>query len=111
MAYSSQSLSASDTVYMLLTDRFFDGDPRNNGVLHQEYRPGNLHYYQGGDWVGLTQKLQYIKIWALLQSGSPPHRRMRRIAAAEMRPDTTAIIPRISIAPTRISAQKKNCVR
>ena len=61
MAYSSQSLSASDTVYMLLTDRFFDGDPRNNGVLHQEYRPGNLHYYQGGDWVGLTQKLQYIK--------------------------------------------------
>lgn len=61
MAYSSQSLSASDTVYMLLTDRFFDGDPRNSGVLHQEYRPGNLHYYQGGDWVGLTQKLQYIK--------------------------------------------------
>lgn len=23
--------------------------------------PGDLHYYQGGDWAGLTQKLQYIK--------------------------------------------------
>lgn len=46
---------------MLLTDRFFDGNPNNNGTLGEEYRPGDLHYYQGGDWAGLTQKLQYIK--------------------------------------------------
>lgn len=61
MAYSSQKLDVTDTVYMLMTDRFFDGNPDNNGTLGQEYRPGNLHYYQGGDWAGLRQKLQYIK--------------------------------------------------
>lgn len=61
MGYSASSLSENDTVYMLLTDRFFDGNPNNNGTLGEEYRPGDLHYYQGGDWAGLTQKLQYIK--------------------------------------------------
>lgn len=61
VGYSSQSLNETDTVYMLMTDRFFDGNTANNGVLGEEYRPGNLHYYQGGDWAGLTQKLQYIK--------------------------------------------------
>lgn len=59
--YSASSLSQDDTVYMLMTDRFFDGKASNNGVLGEEYRPGNLHYYQGGDWAGLTQKLPYIK--------------------------------------------------
>lgn len=59
--YSASSLSEDDTVYMLMTDRFFDGNTSNNGTLGEEYRPGNLHYYQGGDWAGLTQKLQYIK--------------------------------------------------
>jgi glycosidase len=61
VGYSSMSLSEDDTVYMLMTDRFFDGNSSNNGTLGEEYRPGNLHYYQGGDWAGLTQKLQYIK--------------------------------------------------
>lgn len=46
---------------MVLTDRFYDGDPSNNGTLGVEYRPGELKYTQGGDWVGLTQKLSYIK--------------------------------------------------
>lgn len=61
MGYSKQSLNERDTVYMLITDRFFDGDSSNNGVLGEEYRPGNLRYYQGGDWAGLRQKLPYIK--------------------------------------------------
>ena len=55
MGYSKQSLNERDTVYMLITDRFFDGDSSNNGVLGEEYRPGNLRYYQGGDWAGLRQ--------------------------------------------------------
>ena len=61
MGYSKQSLNERDTVYMLITDRFFDGDSSNNGVLGEEYRPGTLRYYQGGDWAGLRQKLPYIK--------------------------------------------------
>ena len=61
VSYSSQNLEENDTVYMLMTDRFFDGNSSNNGTFNEEYRPGDLHYYQGGDWAGLTQKLQYIK--------------------------------------------------
>lgn len=46
---------------MVMTDRFFDGNPSNNGRLGREFRPGDLHYYQGGDWAGLKEKLSYIK--------------------------------------------------
>jgi len=50
-----------DVVYMVLTDRFYDGDPSNNGTLGEEYRPGELKYRQGGDWQGLIDKMDYIK--------------------------------------------------
>lgn len=59
--YSASSLNEGDIVYMIMTDRFFDGNAANNGTLGEEYRPGDLHYYQGGDWAGLRQKLPYIK--------------------------------------------------
>ncbi|SKA87996.1 hypothetical protein SAMN05443428_10897 [Caloramator quimbayensis] len=39
----------NDIVYMVLTDRFYDGDYSNNGTLGNEYRPGELKYTQGGD--------------------------------------------------------------
>ncbi|WP_457942500.1 alpha-amylase family glycosyl hydrolase [Caproiciproducens sp. LBM24188] len=58
---SSSALNENDIIYMVLTDRFYDGDSSNNGTLNVEYRPGNLKYTQGGDWKGLTQKLDYIK--------------------------------------------------
>ena len=51
----------NDIVYMVLTDRFFDGDASNNGTLDNEYRPGQLKYTQGGDWQGLINKIPYIK--------------------------------------------------
>lgn len=51
----------NDIVYMVLTDRFSDGDSTNNGTQGNEYRPGQLKYTQGGDWQGLINKLQYIK--------------------------------------------------
>lgn len=54
-------LSPSDVVYMVLTDRFFDGDPTNNDLGHTEYRPGNMKFYQGGDWQGLITKMPYLK--------------------------------------------------
>ena len=60
-ASSSGVLDENDIIYMVLTDRFYDGDSSNNGTLGVEYRPGELKYTQGGDWVGLTQKLSYIK--------------------------------------------------
>lgn len=61
IGYADWQLSSDDCVYMILTDRFCDGDKDNNGSLGKEYRPGNLHFYQGGDWKGIIQKLDYIK--------------------------------------------------
>lgn len=61
MSAEQQPLNEQDRVYMVVTDRFSDGNPANNGSLGQEYRPGDLHYYQGGDWAGLKDKLPYIK--------------------------------------------------
>ena len=74
---SKHCLTEYDRIYMVITDRFFDGDKRNNGVLGCEYRPGQLHYYQGGDWNGLEQKLDYIKalgftaVWISPRPASP----------------------------------------
>jgi len=52
-----------DIVYMLLTDRFPDGDSTNNdqGEPGGEYQPGNLKFYQGGDWQGIINKMPYLK--------------------------------------------------
>ncbi|WP_313131908.1 alpha-amylase family glycosyl hydrolase [Anaerocolumna sp.] len=58
---NKSALNETDIVYMVLTDRFYDGNPANNGTLNAEYRPGELKYTQGGDWVGLKSKLNYIK--------------------------------------------------
>ncbi|RUS46702.1 alpha-amylase family glycosyl hydrolase [Cohnella sp. AR92] len=58
---STSVLSEDDIVYMILTDRFYDGDSSNNGTLGNEYRPGQLKYTQGGDWQGIIDKMSYIK--------------------------------------------------
>lgn len=52
-----------DVVYMLLTDRFPDGDPSNSdlGDPGGEYQPGNLKWFQGGDWQGVINSIDYIK--------------------------------------------------
>ena len=57
VSYSSQNLEENDTVYMLMTDRFFDGNSSNNGTFNEEYRPGDLHYYQGGEVLTGVNKL------------------------------------------------------
>jgi hypothetical protein len=59
-AVTTQSqLDNDDIIYMVLTDRFYDGDSTNNGTLNAEYRPGELKYTQGGDWQGIIDKMQY----------------------------------------------------
>jgi alpha-amylase len=49
------------TVYFAVTDRFFDGDPANNGSYG---RTGDgaqeIGTWHGGDLAGLTQKLDYL---------------------------------------------------
>ncbi len=69
-----------ETIYLALTDRFADGDADNNDIYGDEYRPGDLKYYQGGDFKGLMDNLDYIKgmgftaIWITPPVMQPPGR-------------------------------------
>ncbi|MBT2644600.1 pullulanase [Bacillus sp. ISL-41] len=48
-------------IYFMLTDRFFDGDSTNNDPYNQNYEEKNDRgTYQGGDFKGITQKLDYL---------------------------------------------------
>ncbi|MGV2939657.1 pullulanase [Mesobacillus sp. LC4] len=48
-------------IYFMLTDRFFDGDDTNNDPYNQNYDAKNDRgTYQGGDFKGITQKLDYL---------------------------------------------------
>ncbi len=47
-------------VYFVVTDRFADGDPRNNDQGAGEYGPGK-EQFNGGDLAGLTARLDYIR--------------------------------------------------
>lgn len=56
----TSALSEGDVIYQVLVDRFSDGDPSNNNLGDSAYRPNDLGFYHGGDWKGLTNKLDYI---------------------------------------------------
>ena len=45
----------NESIYFVVTDRFADGDPGNNNIYGDEYQPGNMKYYQGGDFKGYTE--------------------------------------------------------
>lgn len=49
-------------IYFLLTDRFHDGNEENNDAYGVgDYDPDGPSSYHGGDFAGLTKKLDYIK--------------------------------------------------
>lgn len=48
-------------IYFVVTDRFNDGDPRNNDQGAGEYDPADGRKYSGGDLQGIRQKLAYIQ--------------------------------------------------
>lgn len=45
------------SIYFVMTDRFRNGDPRNDG----DARPGDPRWWQGGDLRGVIDELDYIK--------------------------------------------------
>jgi len=55
-----QGFSARDSMYLIMTDRFADGDPANDGMDHaaQRSKPRGWH---GGDLRGVTAHLDYLK--------------------------------------------------
>lgn len=69
-----------ETIYFVVTDRYADGDPSNNNIYGDEYKPGDLKYYQGGDFRGLMDNLDHIKdlgftaVWITPPVLQPPGR-------------------------------------
>lgn len=52
-------------IYFIVTDRFFDGNPANNSASDPDaatktYGKENEGLYHGGDFAGVTQKLDYL---------------------------------------------------
>ena len=53
-----QGFSHYDVLYLIMIDRFADGDPANNGGI---YDRKNKFYYHGGDLQGVIDHLPYLK--------------------------------------------------
>ena len=50
-----------EVIYQVVTDRFDNGDTGNDSAGGVGPDPTNLARYQGGDWKGLTRRLDYIR--------------------------------------------------
>lgn len=49
-------------IYFMLTDRFYDGNSSNNKASGASiYSPNNAGLYHGGDFAGVTKKLDYLQ--------------------------------------------------
>jgi len=55
---SFQGFSPADVMYLIMIDRFADGDPSNNDGI---YDRKNKFYYHGGDLQGVIDHLPYLK--------------------------------------------------
>lgn len=53
-----QGFSSSDVMYLIMTDRFADGDPANNQPGYDRTKPRGWH---GGDFRGIEQHLDYLQ--------------------------------------------------
>ncbi len=58
-----QGFSPADVMYLIMIDRFSDGDPANNDPLQSRgiYDRKNKFYYHGGDLQGVIDRLPYLK--------------------------------------------------
>ena len=58
-----QGFSTDDVIYLIMTDRFSDGDPSNNDPPESKglYDRSKPRYYHGGDFEGIIEHLPYLK--------------------------------------------------
>lgn len=52
-----QPITNEDVIYLIMTDRFADGDASNNKEVDRQ----NPRAWHGGDFKGITQKIPYLK--------------------------------------------------
>lgn len=59
----AQGVNAGDVIYLIMPDRFADGDPGNNDPPNARghYNRGEQHAYHGGDLKGVTEHLGYLR--------------------------------------------------
>jgi glycosidase len=57
------SLNSSDVIYLIMPDRFANGDPSNDdpAISHGLFDPAKSRYYHGGDFKGIRDHLPYFK--------------------------------------------------
>ena len=57
-----ESFSSKDVVYLIMSDRFVDGDPSNNDTpdTREKSNKQNVHGRFGGDIAGIMQQLDHI---------------------------------------------------
>jgi glycosidase len=58
-----QGFSPDDVIYLIMPDRFANGDPANDdpSVSRGMYDRSNPRYYHGGDFAGIQQRLPYLR--------------------------------------------------
>ena len=84
-----QGFSPADVLYLIMIDRFADGDPSNNEPI---YDRKNKFYYHGGDLQGVIDRLPYLKdlgvtaIW--LTPWYDNYNRLNQIELKEDKPST-----------------------
>ncbi|MBK7705146.1 MAG: cyclomaltodextrinase N-terminal domain-containing protein [Acidobacteria bacterium] len=52
-----KGIGGKDVIYLIMTDRFADGDPANNKNVDRT----NPRMWHGGDFKGITEKIPYLK--------------------------------------------------
>jgi glycosidase len=89
-----QGFSPADVMYLIMIDRFSDGDPANNDPAQSRgiYDRKNKFYYHGGDLQGVIDRLPYLKelgvtaIW--LTPWYDNYDRLNQIELKEEKPST-----------------------
>jgi glycosidase len=89
-----QGFSPADVMYLIMIDRFADGDPSNNDPPQSRgiYDRSNKFYYHGGDLQGVIDRLPYLKdlgvtaIW--LTPWYDNYDRLNQIELKEDKPST-----------------------
>ena len=89
-----QGFSPADVMYLIMIDRFADGDPSNNDPPQSRgiYDRKNKFYYHGGDLQGVINRLPYLKelgvtaIW--LTPWYDNYDRLNQIELKEDKPST-----------------------
>lgn len=96
-----QGFDAEDVIYLIMPDRFADGDAANNNppVSPGLFDRNKARFYHGGDFAGVQQRLGYLKelgvtsLWLTpwYDNHNAPNTRERYNSKNELRADGEAI--------------------